>query len=304
MQKAEKIWLNGKLIPWDEAKIHVLSHALHYATAVFESVRCYETEKGPALFRLRDHMQRLINSAKIYQMNIPYSIEELSTAAKEVVKANGFRESYVRPIAYYGYGELGVNPLGNPVNVSIASWVWGAYLGEEEMQKGVRCKISSWCKVDSRMLPPQAKASANYGNSVLARLEAIDCGYDEAIQLNREGMICEGSGENIFILKNGVLITPPPEAGALLGITMDSVITIAKDMGIPFVSRNITREELFLADEAFFTGTAAEITPIREVDGRIIGNGGRGEITAKLQEKFFEVVRGKDERYYHWLEFI
>ncbi|OIO33674.1 MAG: branched chain amino acid aminotransferase [Candidatus Hydrogenedentes bacterium CG1_02_42_14] len=304
MEKAEKIWLNGKLIPWDEAKVHILTHALHYGTAVFESMRCYETAKGPALFRTGDHIQRLVNSAKIYQMKIPYSVDELCIAAREIVKANGFKECYVRPIAYYGFGEMGVNPRKNPVDVSLIAWEWGAYLGDEGIEKGISCKVSSWLRIDSRMLPPQAKASANYANSMLAKLEALDCGYDEAIMLNLAGSVCEGSGENIFIIKDGTLITPPLSAGALAGITMDSVITIAKDMGIPFVSRDVTREELFLADEAFFTGTAAEITPIREVDGRVIGNGGRGELTAKIQAKFFDTVRGKTERYYHWLDFI
>ncbi|MCL0073819.1 branched-chain amino acid transaminase [Dehalococcoidia bacterium] len=304
MEKAEKIWLNGELIPWGEARVHVLTHALHYGTAVFESVRCYETTRGSALFRPRDHMQRLADSAKIYQMNIPYSVDELCIAVRQIVKANGFKECYIRPIAYYGFGEMGVNPGQNPVDVSLIAWEWGAYLGVEGMEKGIRCKISSWLRIDSRMLPPQAKASANYGNSVLAVLEAQECGYDEAIMLNLAGQVCEGAGENLFIIKNGTLITPPLSAGALSGITMDSAITIARDMGIPFVSRDISREELFLADEAFLTGTAAEVTPIREVDGRVIGNGGRGELTARIQAKFFDIVRGKDERYYRWLDFI
>ncbi|MBT9149824.1 MAG: branched-chain amino acid transaminase [Dehalococcoidia bacterium] len=304
MEKAEKIWLNGELIPWDEARVHVLTHALHYGTAVFEGVRCYESAKGAALFRPGDHMRRLLRSAKIYQMNIPYSLDELCTAAREIVKANRFRECYVRPIAFYGFGKMGVNPRNNPVHVSLIAWEWGTYLGAEGMEKGIRCKISSWLRIDSRMLPPQAKASANYANSVLAHLEAQECGYDEAILLNLAGQVCEGAGENLLIIRDGTLITPPLSAGALSGITMNSAIAIARDIGIPFVSRDILREELYLADEAFFTGTAAEITPIREVDGRVIGNGGRGELTARIQAKFFDIVRGKDERFYHWLDFI
>lgn len=304
MHKADKIWLNGEIIPWDEAQVHVLTHALHYATAVFEGLRCYRTPKGPALFRTREHMQRMVNSGKIYQMNIPYSVDDLCSAAREVVKANGFEECYVRPIAFYGSGEMGVNPRGNPVNISCIAWEWGTYLGDEGINNGLRCKISSWQRIDSRMLPTLAKVSANYANSLLAKLEAVDCGFDEAIMLNVNGRLCEGTGENLFIVKDGILITPPPSAGALPGITMDSVITIAQDMGIPFVSRDVTREELFLADEAFLTGTAAEVTPIREVDGRIIGDDGRGELTTQIQARYFDAVRGKDERYYHWLDFI
>jgi branched-chain amino acid aminotransferase len=304
MEKAEKIWLNGKLIPWDEAKVHVLTHALHYGTAVFEGLKCYETAKGPAIFRLREHMQRLLSSAKIYQMPVPYSRDALCAAAKETVKANGYRSCYIRPIAFYGYGEMGVNPRKNPVDVSCIVWKWGAYLGEDGMQKGIRVMISSWQRIDSRSLPTHAKVSANYANSVLAKLEALNQGFDEAIMLNSHGMLCEGSGENLFIIKNGELLTPPPSAGALPGITRDSVITIAKDMGIPVVFRDMLREELFLADEAFLTGTAAEVTPIREVNGRNIGNGGRGELTTKIQTNFFEIVQGKDKKYHGWLDFV
>ncbi|MFP4641704.1 MAG: branched-chain amino acid transaminase [Dehalococcoidia bacterium] len=304
MNKAKTIWLNGELIPWEQATVHVLTHALHYGTAVFESIRCYETSEGPALFRTREHMQRLLNSAKIYQMKIPYSLDELCEAVKKVVNANQFRECYVRPIAFYGFNEMGVNPRNNPVDVSCVAWEWGAYLGDEGIEKGIRCKISSWQRVDSRMLPTLSKASANYANSVLAKLEALDAGFDEAIMLNSNGRLCEGSGENLFIIKDGTLITPPPSSGALIGITMNSVIAIAQDMGIPFANKELTREELFLADEAFLTGTAAEITPIREVDGRPIGNNGRGEITTRIQSKFFDVVRGKDKQYNHWLDFL
>ncbi len=304
MEKSEKIWMNGELIPWDEARVHVLTHALHYGTGVFEGIKCYETVKGPAIFRLREHMQRLLNSAKIYQMPIPYTLDELYFAAKETVKINDLNSCYIRPIAFYGYGEMGVNPRKNKVDVSIIVWKWGAYLGEEGIEKGIRVMISSWQRIDSRSLPTHAKATANYANSVLAKLEAIDLGFDEAIMLNSHGNLCEGSGENLFIIKDGVLITPPPSAGALPGITRNSAMTVASDLGIPVETRDILREELILADEAFFTGTAAEVTPIREVDGRPIGNNGRGEITEKIQTKFFDIVNGKDERYYKWLDFV
>ncbi|MDY6911373.1 MAG: branched-chain amino acid transaminase, partial [Chloroflexota bacterium] len=303
-EKAQRIWLNGNLIPWDEARVHVLTHALHYGTGVFEGMKCYDTAEGPAIFRLRDHIQRLFNSAKIYQMPIPYSVDELCAVSKETVRVNGFKACYVRPIAFYGYGEMGVNPRKNKVDVSCVVWEWGAYLGDEGIENGIRVMISSWQRIDSRAIPTQAKATANYANSVLAKLEALDCGFDEAIMLNSNGMLCEGSGENLFIIKDGTLITPPPSAGALPGITRGSAIKIAKDMGIPFESRDLLREELFLADEAFLTGTAAEITPIKEVDGRVIGNNGRGQLTAQIQAKFFDVVQGKDQKYHDWLDFI
>ena len=304
MNKAEKIWMNGKLIPWDEARVHVLTHALHYGTGVFEGMKCYDTAKGPAIFRLKDHIQRLENSAKIYQMKVPYSVDEICNASKETVKANGFKSCYVRPIAFYGYGEMGVNPRQNKVDVSCIVWEWGAYLGDDGIQNGIRVMISSWQRIDSQSLPTHAKATANYANSVLAKLEALDMGFDEAIMLNSQGTLCEGSGENLFIVKDGTLITPPPGAGALPGITRDSTMTVARDMGIPVLEREILRAELFLADEAFFTGTAAEITPIKEGNGRIIGNNGRGELTAKIQAKYFDVVLGKDERYLGWLDFV
>ncbi len=304
MEKADKIWMNGRLIPWDEAKVHVLTHGLHYGTGVFEGIKCYDTAKGPAIFRLKDHMQRMRNSAKIYQMPIPYFVDDLCAAAKETVRVNGYSACYIRPIAFYGYGEMGVNPRKNPVEVSIIVWKWGAYLGEEGIEKGIRVMISSWQRIDSRSMPTHAKATANYANSVLAKLEALDLGFDEGIMLNSHGNLCEGSGENLFIIKDGVLVTPPPGAGALPGITWNSVITVAKDMGIPFEMRDLLREELMLSDEAFFTGTAAEVTPIREVDGRPIGNNGRGEITERIQSKFFDIVNGRDSNYDRWLDFI
>jgi len=304
LNKTDKIWMDGRFVDWDDAKIHVLTHALHYATAVFEGIRCYSTDKGPAVFRLKDHMTRLFNSAKIYTMKIPFTIDELSKAVTDTVKINKIKECYIRPIVYYAYGEMGLNPLKNPVSVAIAVWHWGSYLGDEGLKKGVRCKMSSWVRVDSRVLPPLAKSSANYLNSVLAKLEAIGCGYDEAIMLNMNGYVAEGPGENIFIVRDDVLITPPRSSGVLYGFTMDSVKELAKDLSISVVEREIIRDELLMADEAFFTGTAAELTPIREVDGRIIGSGSMGPITKKLQERFFQVVRGKDPKYKKWLDFV
>ncbi|MEM3061129.1 MAG: branched-chain-amino-acid transaminase [Candidatus Bathyarchaeia archaeon] len=294
--------MNGRFVNWNEAKVHVLTHALHYGTGVFEGIRCYETKYGSAVFRLSDHMKRLFNSAKVYLIKIPYSIDELCEAVKETIRVNKLKECYIRPIAFFGYGDMGLNPLKNPVEVAIACWPWGTYLGEEGLRKGVRCKISSWSRIDTRVLPPLAKATANYANSVLAKIEASSCGCDEAILLNQHGYVSEGPGENIFIISEGVLITPPLSTGALYGITRDSVIEIAKDLGIRFLEKNILREDIFMADEAFFTGTAAEVTPIREVDGRIIGNGSRGPITEKIQKKFFDIVRGEDEAYKKWLE--
>ncbi len=304
MEKASKIWFNGQLIAWDEAKVHVLTHALHYGTAVFEGIKCYDTPKGPAVFRLREHMQRLLNSAKIYQMKIPYSLEELCASAKDTIRVNDLRACYIRPIAFYGYGEMGVNPRKNQVDVACAVWKWGAYLGDEGIQNGIRVMISSWQRIDSRSLPTHAKASANYANSVLAKLEALDLGFDEAIMLNSHGMLCEGSGENLFVIRDGTIITPTPSAGALPGITRGSVMQVARDMGIMVVERDLLREELFLADEAFLTGTAAEVTPIREVDGRPIGNNGRGPVTAKIQSTFFDIVAGKNGKYKGWLDYV
>jgi branched-chain amino acid aminotransferase len=304
MQKTKKIWMDGKLIDWDDAKIHILTHALHYGTAVFEGIRCYNSVKGPAVFRLKDHMKRFLNSAKIYFMKVPFDHDHLCKAVKETIRVNDIKECYIRPIAYYGHKEMGLYPLNNPVNVSIAVWPWGTYLGEDGLKKGIRCKISSWVRIDSRILPSQAKCSANYANSALAKLEALNCGYDEAILLNINGQVAEGPGENLFIIKDGTLITPTTSSGALYGLTRDSVKKIAKEKGIECVEKEILKDDLFLADEAFLTGTAAELTPIREVDGRSIGNGSRGPITEILQTKFFQIVKGEDEKYYKWLDFI
>lgn len=304
MKETKSIWKNGQLIPWKEATTHVLTHALHYGTAVFEGVRAYETPKGPAIFRAKEHFDRLLDSAKIYTMPHIYSSEEMITATQELIKDNALKSCYIRPLLYYGYGEMGLNPKKNKTDLIIAAWEWGSYLGEEGLEKGIRCKMSSWTRLDSRILPPLAKATANYANSALAKTEAIDCGYDEAILLNSNGYIAEGPGENLFLIKNGTLYAVPPEENALQGITCQSAIQIAQDLGIPFQYKRMIRDELFLADELFFTGTAAEITPIREIDTRIIGDGKRGPITEKIQKIFFETVKGQNQKYSHWLTYV
>lgn len=298
------IWMDGKLVPWKEAKVHVLTHTLHYGMGVFEGIRCYATPKGPAVFRLKDHMRRLDNSAKLVGMKLPYSVTMLIQAAKQTVKANSINECYIRPIAYYGYGVMGLNPEDSRVSVAIAVWPWGTYLGEEGLKNGIRAKISKWRRIHSSIMPPQAKVVANYSNSILAKLDALNAGYDEAILLNLGGKVAEGPGENVFIVSAGRLLTPPISSGALGGITRDSIIKIAQDEGIKFDERDISAKQLYSADEAFFTGTAAEVTPIREVDGRTIGNGGRGPITERLQSIFFNTVRGKDTRYEPWLDYL
>ncbi|MEM3402723.1 MAG: branched-chain amino acid transaminase [Candidatus Hadarchaeales archaeon] len=298
------IWMNGKFVRWEKAKIHVLTHTLHYGLGVFEGIRCYKTKEGPAVFRLKDHIARLENSAKLVGMKLPYSREVLIKAVKETIKKNRIEECYIRPIAFYGYGVMGLNPAGAPVDVAIAVWPWGTYLGEEGLEKGVRVKISPWRRIHPSILPPHAKLVANYANSILAKVDALRSGYEEAILLNIDGDIAEGPGENVFIVKNGVLMTTPISSGALSGITRDSIIRIAKDERIPFREKKISPKDLYSADEAFFTGTAAEVTPIREVDGRKIGDGRRGPITTKLQRIFFEAVRGNVRKYFAWLDFV
>lgn len=298
------IWMDGKLVPWDGAKIHVLTHTLHYGLGVFEGIRCYKTEKAPAVFRLRDHIKRLEKSAQLVGMKLPYSVDEFVRAVRETIKANEIEECYIRPIVFYGYGIMGLNPVDSPVNAAIAVWPWETYLGEEGLRVGVRAKITSRLRIDPRMLPPHAKLVANYANSILAKLEAVRAGYDEAIVLNLDGFVVEGPGENLFIVKDGKLVTPPLSSGALEGITRDSVIKIAKDNGIPVKEKDISPDQLYEADEAFFTGTAAEVTPIREVGGHIIGRGERGKITEKLQHTFFGAVRGKEPRYKSWLDYV
>jgi branched-chain amino acid aminotransferase len=302
IEKTDKIWMDGELVAWDEAKVHVLTHSLHYGSGVFEGIRAYATAEGPAVFRLKDHIARLFDSAHLFLMDIPYSPEEIVEACKDTVRVNGLDSCYVRPIAFLGYGEIGLNPLPCPVNVSIAVWPWGSYLGEDSLNAGVRMMVSSWRRMDPNVNPVAAKGTGIYINSSLAKIEAIKSGYDEAILLNTQGFVSECTGENIFIVKNGVLITPNLASGALAGITRDSVMTIARDLGYEVREESLLRHDLYLADEAFLTGTAAELVPIRSVDDREIGP--VGELTRKLQETYFAAVRGEVERYRDWLDYV
>ena len=295
-----KIWQDGKLIDWRSAKIHVLTHSLHYGMSVFEGVRVYKTEKGTAIFRLFEHTKRLLNSAKIFQMNVPYDMDTLMKAQKQVIRENHLESGYIRPIIWVGSEALGVSAKNNTIHTAIAAWPWGAYLGEDGISKGIRVKISSFSRHHVNVSLVRAKASGYYINSILANQEATTCGYDEALLLDTEGFVSEGSGENVFIVKNGKLYTPDL-ASCLDGITRDSVITLANDLGIEVIQKRITRDEVYCADEAFFSGTAAEITPIREVDNRQIGIGSRGPVTEKIQSLFFDVVSGKAPKYAHWL---
>ncbi len=296
------VWMDGELVPWEDAKIHVLSHTLHYGSGVFEGIRCYETKRGPAVFRLTEHIERLFRSAKIHMIEVPFSPQQIVEGTRELIRANELKSCYVRPIIYHGYGEMGLNPLKAPVNVSILTWAWGAYLGEEAFAKGVKTMISSWQRYDTNAIPPAAKATGQYLNSSLAKMEAIRSGYDEAIMLNREGFVADASGENVFIVRDGVLFTPPISAGPLEGITRGSVMTIAEDLGIDVKNRNIVRSDLYTADEAFMTGTAAEVVPIRSVDDRDLGD--PGPITKKVQETFFAAVKGEVEKYSDWNEYV
>jgi branched-chain amino acid aminotransferase len=300
--ETEKIWMNGKLVDWKDAKIHVLTHALHYGSGVFEGIRCYNTEKGPAVFRLVEHMERLEDSARMYMKTIPYTTDDLCQATKDLIKANKLKECYIRPIVYRGYGEMGLNPLKCPVDVSIAAWKWGSYLGEDGLKNGIRVKISSFQRIAPNIMPSGAKATGQYLNSILAKLEALDVGYDEALLLDNRGFISEGPGENIFIVKNGVIYTPPEHASILLGLTRDTAMKLARDMGYKVEETDLTRGMLYLADEAFFTGSAAEITPIRLVDGREIGK--PGPVTKAIQAKYFDVVHGRDKTYENWLDYV
>ena len=300
MQELEKIWMNGALIDWADAKIHVGSHGLHYGSGVFEGIRAYETEKGSAVFRLTDHLERLHNSAKLLYMTLPYSVDELRTACVELIGANGRAECYLRPVAFYGYGELGVSAAGNPVDVVIMSWPWGAYLGEEGLSAGIRAKISSWKRVGANVIPHVAKATGIYLNSMLAVMEANRAGYDEAILLTDEGYVADGSGENIFIIKDGEIWTPDLSASILPGITRNTIIQIAQDLGYRVTEKQLIRADLYVADEVFMCGTAAEVTPIRSVDDVDIGV---GPITLEIQEAYLDTARGRSERWAQWLEF-
>ena len=298
----EKIWMDGTLVDWDDAKIHVLTHTLHYGCGVFEGIRAYETEQGPAVFRLTPHIKRLFKSAKIFMIDVPFSEDDLVQAVKDTVKASGLNSCYIRPLVYLGYGEMGLNPLPCPVNVSVAVWPWGAYLGDEGIAQGVRMKISSWQRHGVNSMPPAAKGTGMYINSSMAKIEAIKAGYDEAILLSPQGYISECTGENIFVVKDGVIYTPPVSAGALEGITQDSVRTMARDLGIDYREANLVRTDLYTAEEAFLSGTAAEIVPIRSVDDREIGD--PGPVTRKIQEVFHDAVRGKVDQYKDWNEHV
>jgi branched-chain amino acid aminotransferase len=297
----EKIWMDGELVPWEDAKVHVLTHALHYGSGVFEGIRAYDTKRGTAVFRLDDHVRRLFRSAHIYQMEVPFSPDEITQGIKETVRVNGLDACYIRPLIFRGYGEMGLNPLLAPVNVSIAVWAWGAYLGEDGLENGVRVKISSWKRNDHNTLPPAAKATGQYINSSLAKVEALKGGYDEAIMLNIQGYVSDGSGENIFLVRDGVLYTPPLSAGCLDGITRESVIQIARDLGYEVREKELVRADLYTADEAFFTGTAAEVCPINEIDDRAVTANGRGPITKEIQQTFFAAARGDIDKYERWL---
>ena len=296
-----KIWLDGQLVDWRDAKIHVLTHTLHYGCGAFEGVRAYDTVGGTAIFRLQEHTQRLFNSAKILRMNIPFTPEQVNEAQKEVVRANQLASCYLRPLVWIGSEKLGVSPKGNQIHLMVAAWAWGAYLGEEGIKRGIRVKTSSYTRHHVNITMTQAKAVSNYSNSILANMEATEDGYDEALLLDASGFVSEGAGENIFVVKNGVVYTPDLSAGALNGITRNTIFHIAKDLGIEVVQKRITRDEVYIADEAFFTGTAAEVTPIRELDRIEIGAGSRGPITEKIQSAFFDIVNGRNPKYAHWL---
>ena len=296
-----KIWMDGQMVDWRDAKIHVLSHTLHYGCGAFEGVRAYKTEQGTAIYRLQEHTQRLFNSAKILRMNIPFSLEEVMQAQKDVVRLNNLESCYIRPLTWIGSQKLGVSPRGNKIHVMVAAWAWGAYLGEEGMKRGIRVKTSSFTRHHVNITMTQAKAVSNYTNSILANMEALDEGYDEALLLDTAGFVSEGAGENIFVVKDGVVYTPDLSAGALNGITRNTILHICKDLGLELVQKRITRDEIYISDEAFFTGTAAEVTPIRELDRIQLGAGSRGPITEKIQTAFFDIVNGRNPKYSAWL---
>jgi branched-chain amino acid aminotransferase len=304
VEQADLIWHNGELVAWEDAKVHVLTHGLHYGTGVFEGERAYLTEQGTAIFRHHDHLDRLFKSAELYYMPIPYTLDELRTATHELIAANGLTECYIRPIAFRGYGQMGINPLEAPVDVSIAVWPWGAYLGEDGKVDGIRAKVSSWRRIPHDSLIPHAKACGQYLNSVLAKVEASKAGYQEAILLDSQGFVSEGSGENIYIVRDGQIVTPPHTAGILDGISRRSVLRIAADLGYEVVERNLARAELVLADEVFLSGTAAELVPVREVDDHAIGGGKPGPVTREIQRVFDDALHGRDPRYLEWLDVV
>ena len=300
MDQADLIWHNGELVPWEEAKVHVLSHGLHYGTGVFEGIRCYETERGPAIFRHKDHLDRLAKSAELYYLDLPYSTEELAAATRDLIARNGLRSCYIRPLAFRGYGEMGLYAKSAPIEVIVAVWPWGAYLGDEGKRTGIRAKVSSWRRIGPGGLIPHAKASGQYLNSILAKTESANAGYEEAILLDERGFVCEGSGENIFLVREGEIVTPPHVASILDGINRKSVIQIARDLGYTVVERDVARSELYMAEEVFLTGTAAELVPVREIDDHPLGE--PGEITRVIQAKFEDALHGRAEEYLEWLD--
>jgi branched-chain amino acid aminotransferase len=300
--EVKKIWMNGKLVDWADAQVHLLTHALHYGSGVFEGIRAYKTARGPAVFRLTDHLQRLERSAKMYYMELPYPVAEMVQATKDVIKANDLEHCYIRPIVYRGYGEMGLYPLGAPTDAAIAVWPWGTYLGDEGVKHGVRTKISSIKSLDANAMTPAAKSCGQYLNSQLAKIEVVKAGYEEAIMLNNAGFVTQGTGENIFMIRGGKVVTPPIASGLLEGITRDTVMTISAALGYPVVERDFTRSDLVIADEAFFTGTAAEVVPIREVDDHLIGE--PGPITKAIQAVFHEIIGGESKEYDRYLEYV
>jgi branched-chain amino acid aminotransferase len=304
VEQADLIWHNGELVAWEDAKVHVLTHGLHYGTSVFEGERAYATPQGPAIFRHTDHLARLFASAKLYYMPVPYTLDQLRSATHELIAANGLNECYVRPIVFRGYGQMGLNPLDCEVSVSIAVWPWGAYLGDQAAIEGVRAKVASWRRISGDSLIPHAKASGQYLNSVLAKIEATKAGYQESILLDTHGSVSEGTGENIFVVRDGCILTPPQTAGILDGISRRSIITIARDLGYEVVERDLARAELYLADEVFLSGTAAELVPVCEIDDQIVGSGTRGPITEAVQQVFFDALHGRSERYREWLDVV
>jgi len=303
-----KIWMDGQLVDWRDARIHVLSHTLHYGCGAFEGVRAYKTDKGTAIFRLKEHTERLFNSAKILRMKIPFTVEQVEDAQKQVVRENKLESGYLRPLTWIGSEKLGVSPKGNTIHLMVAAWTWGAYLGEEGMRRGIRVKTSSYTRHHVNITMTQAKAVSNYTNSILANMEATEDGYDEALLLDASGFVSEGAGENLFVIKNGVVYTPDLSAGALNGITRNTIFHICQDLGLKLVEKRITRDEVYISDEAFFTGTAAEVTPIRELDRIELGKenyvGSRGPITEKIQAAFFDIVNGRNPKYADWLSLV
>lgn len=302
MEKAEYIWHSGKFVPWDEAQVHVLSHGLHYGTGVFEGIRCYDGDQGPAIFRHAEHVQRFEDSSRMYFLDLPFTKEEIGEATRELIRKNGLRDCYIRPLAFRGYGEMGLYAKSAPVEIIIAVWPWGAYLGEDGKKHGIRAKVSSWRRVSPASLIPHAKASGQYLNSILAKTESAKAGYEEAILLDERGMVCEGSGENIFMVKNGKVFTPPQAASILDGITRKSVMQILEDKGYPVTERDITRSELYLADEVFMCGTAAEVVPVREIDDHPLGD--PGEVTRLAQQGYEDAIYGRSPEYAEWLDLV